>query len=598
MTYATLKAGLNRRPVVVVEVDADSCSNTYGSSPCTAAKGTTGSQKCYNTYGTCQDTANFSSSTKTYRFMTQVDTPVVGINLFPCIEDVDITPVKITTRGVSERGTVRIVMKDFPHHDRGCDPYVLEDTSTSGRSAVPVTQRGTFFGRFLARNRYLVDRVMRVKIGFIDPDSGFDTAFSTDFKTLTYFIEKVEGPDKNGRVVITAKDILKLADNKKALAPAPTVGTLKSTITDSSVGIVFENVPSNVHYVPTNGYIRIEDEIIVYTGSSYNTPAQELTLSGDARGALGTTAAAHSAGVVGQQVLYYNSDSVQDIVADLLENYADIDNSYLPTTDWDADLFLTQTYTGVITEPTGVYELVAELAESAGFHLWWSAEDAEVQMKAVAPPLPTVETPIVTDADILEDSFRFVVDEKERLTHVYMFYGLVDVFRDYTDDNNYTSLNISTDSDLTDANAYGSERVRKVYSRWIENSADATEIADRILARFANPPRVLRFRLDISRDDVTLGAQIFVQTRFIQDEDGNDLLSRYIVTEVEEVNFGTQFEVTAFEFAQQINSLLGLYGPDSLNAYTSESDANKLVYAFYTNDSGEMSNGDDGYRYA
>ena len=61
MAYATDKKELGKIPVTVVEVDLDKCTRTYGVSPCTAS-GSSGNE-CYNTYATCQDTANFFAST-------------------------------------------------------------------------------------------------------------------------------------------------------------------------------------------------------------------------------------------------------------------------------------------------------------------------------------------------------------------------------------------------------------------------------------------------------------------------------------------------------------------------------------------------------
>ena len=65
MTYSTEAAKFGRIPVAFIECDMDYCGNVYGSSPCTASIGVTGDDKCYNTYATCQDTANFDKTVKT-----------------------------------------------------------------------------------------------------------------------------------------------------------------------------------------------------------------------------------------------------------------------------------------------------------------------------------------------------------------------------------------------------------------------------------------------------------------------------------------------------------------------------------------------------
>lgn len=68
MSFDSEKRSLGREPVMIVEIDADYCTLTYGAAPCTAVVGVTGSQKCFNTRKTCQSTANYVIGVKTYRF--------------------------------------------------------------------------------------------------------------------------------------------------------------------------------------------------------------------------------------------------------------------------------------------------------------------------------------------------------------------------------------------------------------------------------------------------------------------------------------------------------------------------------------------------
>ena len=58
--HATEAAKSGRIPVVFVELDMDICTHVYGTSPRTAAIGTTGTAKCYNTYATCQDKPHYT----------------------------------------------------------------------------------------------------------------------------------------------------------------------------------------------------------------------------------------------------------------------------------------------------------------------------------------------------------------------------------------------------------------------------------------------------------------------------------------------------------------------------------------------------------
>jgi len=180
MTFEDLKKQAGRKHVDVVEIDMPTCSLTYGNSPCAAALGATGSTKCYNTYRTCQDTANYARTTTTYRFISNTSEVPQGVNILPCIVSVSQVPTRIDVDSISTRATVKVVFSDFPHHDRGVDPYVND------RNFDPSTQ-GTFWGKFKARHFFFVGRTIRLKHGFINPN-GFDTSFDTDFETREYII--------------------------------------------------------------------------------------------------------------------------------------------------------------------------------------------------------------------------------------------------------------------------------------------------------------------------------------------------------------------------------------------------------------------------
>ena len=54
-----------RKPITIVEIDVDFCALTYGTAPCTAALSAATPRKCFNTFKTCQDQANFDQGTLT-----------------------------------------------------------------------------------------------------------------------------------------------------------------------------------------------------------------------------------------------------------------------------------------------------------------------------------------------------------------------------------------------------------------------------------------------------------------------------------------------------------------------------------------------------
>lgn len=158
MTFATEKIKAGRQPITVVELDLDTCSLTYGVGACTAAGAAADS--CYNTRRTCQDTANFAQSTKTYRFCEPREGLPAGIDMIPCLKgSPQLAPAKITEGfGLGHHASVTINLQDFTRHDRGVDPYWATRATPAG---------GTYFGRLRARTPYYQGRTLRIRTGYM-----------------------------------------------------------------------------------------------------------------------------------------------------------------------------------------------------------------------------------------------------------------------------------------------------------------------------------------------------------------------------------------------------------------------------------------------
>jgi hypothetical protein len=282
MSYAAEQVKSGRQPVVIVEMVMDYCARTYGVAPCTASVGVTGTQKCFNTIQNCQDEDNYSKTTKTYRFAQKNAALPPSFSAIPSLIGVEFSPGKLDTGGgLGIRSAVTLTFEDHAHHDRGIDPYVTE------RAYTPM-DRGTFWGKFLARNQYYQGRPIYVYSGFIG--ATFDTTLASDFKKHVYVIEKIEGPDGSGRIKVTAKDPLKLADNERAAMPRASYGRLSAAIDDNDTTLTLTTTAADYsEYPTTGGYVRIDSEIIQYAGRTGSS------LTGLTRAQYGTTAAAHDA---------------------------------------------------------------------------------------------------------------------------------------------------------------------------------------------------------------------------------------------------------------------------------------------------------------
>ena len=233
------------RKLTYVEIDLDGCGNVYGSAPCTAAIGVTGPRKCFNSLKTCQDIANFNTAPTTIRFAKPASYLPADIEAIPSIRDIAFTPAQISLGvNLGQRATLTVTFDDHPHSDAGfmADPYRTE------RGYDPF-RRGTFWGKFRARFPYIQGRALRVYRGELGQAL-------QDMDVRYYVMDSFEGPGPDGTFSIVAKDILKLADNDRAQAPALSEGFLTAGVTDTASFVTLS--PANVGLTyPENGYANI-----------------------------------------------------------------------------------------------------------------------------------------------------------------------------------------------------------------------------------------------------------------------------------------------------------------------------------------------------
>src|SRR5699024_2451467 len=335
-----------REPVTYIEIDQDFCTRTYGVLPCEAGIGVTGSDKCYNTLVTCQDPDNYQRGKLTLRFTADGITPAPGVYGIPSVHSVSTAPTVINPGGggkrsgpLGQRASLRVVINDHPSSDNLVDPYV-ED-----RGYDPV-ERGTYWTKWLARNPYYNNREIRVLDGFVGQSL-------SEMTSRTYLIDRIDGPDQNGRVTITAKDVLRLADDDKALVPNPSPGELTSDIDKDSNISTLDVTGANTSNYPASGAIRINREVMRYTGRAMS--GSNLRFSGVTRATDGTERVSHRAGDRVQQCFRYTNKRADALAYEWLTQYARVPTQFIDYASWqqEADLWLGQfEMDSLITEPT------------------------------------------------------------------------------------------------------------------------------------------------------------------------------------------------------------------------------------------------------
>jgi len=519
--------------VTYIEIDLPTCLNTYGVAPCTASIPTTGSKKCFNTFKTCQDLVNFTLGSVTLRFCKSAAYYDQSIEAVPSLKSDSYTPGVISFgTNLGQRATLSLAFRDHPHPDTLpglVDPYL------SSRSYDPVTQ-GSFWGKFRARHPYILGRPLRRIRGFVGQALA-------DMEVEHFVIDSYDGPKPDGTFTITAKDVLKLADDDKAQAPAVSNGTTLASMTN--VATTFTLNPAgigNLEY-PASGWVNVGGK----EAMSFTRVADAMTV---VRAQLGSTAIAHAAGERVQLVLAYVGQDPAYILNDLYTNYTEIDPSWIPLSDWqdEVDSKLGLTYTRYITEPTGVNKLASQLIQEAAMAQWWDPSAQLIKLQVLSPIAPGAT---VYSGDVrMRSSLTNKEQLSTRLSEVWTFFGP----RDYTQrsDNKDNYAYGVARIDATAATQWGSTQVKTIFSQWISSAGlPAAERCNNLqLGRYRDPPRTFEFSLYKSDQIVVpvLGVGCYISAPNLQDDEGaresvpcqvqriNNLEDRYMVT-AEELRF-------------------------------------------------------------
>lgn len=502
MTYANEAAKFGRIPTTFVECDMDFCANVYGNAPCTAAVGVTGAAKCYNTYATCQDKPHFVKTTKTYRFCDQNADLPVGISAIPLLKSVSFASQEITPgKGLGVRGSVSVRLIDAPFPDTEIDPYWRERTYDTNN-------QGTFWGKFKARNPFYENRVLRVRRGYISAPFSW-----SNFIDSVYVIEQLQGISKDDGVTLVAKDILKLADDKKALFPKPSNGRLAADIT--AIQTSFTLTPSGIgaEYDPS-GKVAISGELMAFT-----RVGDVFTIT---RGESNTVAEAHKLDDTVQQVGIFDGLKVHDVIYTLLTSYSGINTGYINKPAWDAEAsaHLAGVFSVEIPEPTGINTLVGELTEQGTCRVWWDEIAQLIQFRAIKP-LPTGLPTLSDDSHFLTKSINVKTDTNQRISTVLIYFAQKKPTEKLDELKNYALRVATPNLEAISSLEYGSNLIKKVLSRWFKTTSQgrANALADALLKTYRDPPAVLEFNLTPALQ-LKVGDLFYAQTRKMQDVTG------------------------------------------------------------------------------
>ena len=582
----------NREPVEWIEIDLDYCNLTFGSSPCTAALSSNVDRKCFNTFHTCKDQANFDKGTITYKLVQARSNYPKGETTFPCLTSVSLKSATANIAGADDemyslgkRGTVEASFVDFPYHDRFCDKYQSERVSGaaqfSGAGYDPKAY-GTFWSRLRARNPNYSGRPMRHCTGFIE--NGILLTDTVRHFIMTELTRDISG----GTATIKGKDILKLADDDRAVAPHRSRGKLTIDIDEEFTGSFDLNPATVGDEYSQSGFAAIGSEIVSFTRSG-----DTITIVN--RGVSGTEAGSHSIDDAFQETFSPRLQRVDSVIYDLLI-LAGVDPAFIPYSDWQSECgrwASSITLTADIMKPTGVAKLIGELA-ILGVTIWWDDVDQEIKLKVNRP----VDTDVVKDITDTSNIISSNVEDrdKDRITQVIFNYVQIDPSAG-TDDSNFARgeliIAAAESSDLS----FGDTKIKEINCRWFNHgyTPSARIASKRILNRFKVQPERYYIELDY-RDDLAIAEVVQLTDDNITSDTGIPEPQLMQVIKREDLQSGHKVAATLQKF--QFNERYAFFTENTRPVYTSSSDAQKARGAYWVGASEIFSDGTTAYKFA
>lgn len=575
-----------RNIVTVVEIDVDQCSLTWGVLPCRAAFGTGVVRKCYNTFQTCDDPERYTKASVTLRFCEP--TYKINGNYMPTLvsvggyeQEVNIAGYKPDIGGLGQRAAVTVKFRDMPSRDTLLDKYWagrIDGSAQTDEGGYDPLSRGSFWTKFKARNPNYAGRSLRVSHGYVSASGDFVAT-----RTRAYVMAEFEGPDTSGDVTIKAKDILYLADNKKALAPSETQARLLADIDATQTSAVLS--PAGVSF-PSSGFATIGSEIVSFTKSGNN-----LTLG---RGRKGTVAATHSANDTIQPAFNVERVRADTVIRNLLVNYAGIPSSYINFSEWQSEFDRwggKMVLSATITKPTSVSVLIGEISQ-LGLTVWWDEVAQKIRVKLNHPP-DTTPAQWSDNYNIIK--IKQEDNDDERATRIFMWTVQIDPTKELNKDNFIRGyLNVSADSELPQM--FGQTRTHEIYNRWLNHGDYATIniVAGRLLNRYKRAPVTYTATIDF-KDDPSLTDVISLNSHIVTDITGKpvEVLTQVFYRADDKLGSTVTAKLQRFQF----DARYGQIAPNNYPRYTSATPAQKIHGSFFVGPSLKFGDGGDPYQF-
>lgn len=488
------------------------------------------------------------------------------------------------------------------------DRALLRDTLIAGRPLADVNNSGTVTSADAIRyNEYnagtaasdVVEYIENVMHPYMLANPDLYAIYLTpasknivNSETRAYLIDAIDGPDSRGRVTIRAVDPLRILDDKTSQAPILSRGELAAAIDNTQTTLLVAGATLSDY--PASGTLRIGSELMTYTARA--TSGTNIEFTGLTRATDGTVAAAHEIESRVQTCIRYSDVNAWQVARSIIETYAPAAYPYVDLTQWTAeanqwlDGFIVS---AVISEPTGLNQLLAELCRDAQFFIWWDERQQKILLKAVRPP---TEVPQAwnEDANILAGSQTLVQRADERISQIWYYYQPRDLSKRVDDEANYRKVRIRVDGDAESVREYNEVAVTKIFSRWVRTDAIVTAITARLLTRYRDTPYYLTISVDAKDRGLWTADVVDVTTRLLTNEDGLPLSTRYQIISAQETSPGSvvKYVLQNYNFAARY----GFWMADNAPIYDDATEQERLTGGWWADANGKIGTA-DGYEW-
>lgn len=484
MSYNDIKRSGTREECVIFEIDLDLNNQAFDTEFAADP----------NSYGTPKTTndvrAYLEGSVRTYRYSQQ---RIVNLDCFPCLTGTTTNPPKANPGiDIGFRATASIQLDDF----ETSDAFELQPPYDDRR----VT--GSHFAKLFARN-FVKNRPARIRRGYLVDGIYVESNFQTEH----YIVDEYQGPSLSGKVSFNLVDVLALTNGINAKAPETSNATLNAAIDNVATaitvnlesGLTAAEIEAKFGANGATGFAALGDEYVSYTVTS-STGVAPLTMD-IVRAQYGTIASEHSINATVQNCIAYQDTNIIDIIDDLIRNYTDIDETYIPSSDWLAlktgELSL-YTLTNIIAKETEVKKMLNELIQIAGLTVYVDVVAREIVINAT----PNFDAPVIV-FDSVEHLEVGTLDVKNDFNRLVTRQLVRWAPKDYskTEESNYTkNLRVAAILEELPDRLGTRNDGKEVVSRWLSNTPNANQIAagiaQRNVARFSQVPTKVSFEVD------------------------------------------------------------------------------------------------------